>query len=301
MSTPFLAEKNERLRPTFRAYFRAISDGSKSFRFLVVNTLSLHKSRPTVTEPINDNSPAGTFGKAQYEQLCKIAASAEARTSKLEQKALHTLTGLGVVSPILVAMGAFLFKDASSRSTPWIAAICLSLVSISLLFLAFLAVLRALAIRQTEEIGVGSIIGRDCSIRKVTLDFKSRGMLYVTVIREAHNDHLADFVKAGQLFLAWGLITGLFAGLVTALSVSSGKAKPSPIENSLSRLAAATETMAEQQSHRTDAEERLVLVRARQFQLESEIKELRKAFPALNSEGGGPTNHAKGDAPPAAK
>lgn len=70
--------------------------------------------------------------------------------------------------------------------------------------LAFIAALRTLAVRGHEEILVGGLV-KDRRVRKYDANFRIRGMLWAAANRQAINDHIADFVRASQMFLGVGI------------------------------------------------------------------------------------------------
>jgi hypothetical protein len=91
------------------------------------------------------------------------------------------------------------------------------LVAGGFLLLAFVAILRALSVRPHQALFLDTVIDpQSDSIRAFDPDFVGRGLLFVAAHRHAMCDHMAAFVRAGQLFLVIGVVCAT-AGAMPAL------------------------------------------------------------------------------------
>lgn len=204
---------------TFEGLFSAGWHGVKTFFHMLRHTLALFESSPRAKVEIGRSTPPGKISDSQLEICRGIADDAEARLAKLEQKSTTLLAVVAVVAPLTASAALFVVKEKLPTSVR-IATLTMDMFSGIFLLLAFVAVLRALAVRGQEQLFLNTVIdpAKD-EIRSYDPDFYGRGLLWVAANRQAVSDHVADFVRAAQIFLACGVICVLLAGTPMVLFI----------------------------------------------------------------------------------
>jgi hypothetical protein len=73
--------------------------------------------------------------------------------------------------------------------------------------LAFIAAMRATGIRTFHSLHLGTVIDEEKrTIKAFDPNIFGRGLLWCAAVNAAVHDHIADFVRASQLFLVWAVI-----------------------------------------------------------------------------------------------
>src|SRR3546814_19558294 len=95
--------------------------------------------------------------------------------------------------------------------------------------IGFLAILRALSVREREELGIDSVVASR-AFRKANDDFHGRGLLYVYIKQQALNDHVATFIRASQMFLVTSIAFVLLEGpvVVHGIDAAAGRQQSVP-------------------------------------------------------------------------
>ena len=169
----------------------------------------------------------------------RLAAQSSDRLAKLEQKATTLLSLIAVLAPLSASAAVFVALHSPSGATSqWV--LVVECAAFLLLLLASVAVLRALAIRENEEIGAGGLIDQG-AVRPHSPDFEARGLLYVAAVRDAIADHVADFVRAAQVFLWIGIAAQVIAG---GFALPLVRDRPQAVEGTVSLAPATTEALA---------------------------------------------------------
>jgi hypothetical protein len=193
----------------------------RTFRHLLEHTLGTFSPAPDASAKLGPGAPAGVIGPKQLAVCERVARDASDRLAKLEQKATTLLSVVAVVAPLTASTAVYIRQQPLSE---WAARLTLIAVLMAAAFvlLAFFAVLRALAVRGHQFLYVGTVI--DPTTDKVRSsepengyegydDFYGRGLLWEAMNRNAVCDHLADFVRGSQVFLALSVIFTLAAAL----------------------------------------------------------------------------------------
>jgi hypothetical protein len=181
-----------------------LRQSSKTFVHLLCHTISFFKTEPTANNSIAE--PRRTIDDNMLEVCKHISVEAEERQTTLATKATGLLSLIVIVVPLTASLAVFIRQqDVAS----WVAHISLILNGLAFLFLllALFASLRALSIRSHERLFVGAVIDHDDDmVRKYSADFFGRGLLHIAASRHAVCDHIADFVRAAQVFLTVGTV-----------------------------------------------------------------------------------------------
>jgi hypothetical protein len=157
--------------------------------------------------------PHGQITSDQLPVCQAIAADSKDRLRTLEQKSTTLLSVIAIVAPLTASAAVFIKKQPLP---PWAAAITLvfDFAAAVGLLLAFIAILRALAVRGHQELFLGTVIDpENDTIRTYDPDFGGRGLLWTAANRQATCDHIADFVRAAQVFLVGGVMLTVLAAV----------------------------------------------------------------------------------------
>jgi hypothetical protein len=141
--------------------------------------------------------------------------------------------------------------------------------------MGFLAILRALSVREREELGIDSVVVSR-AFRKATDDFHGRGLLYVYIKQQALNDHVANFIRASQMFLAISVALVLLAGAVVVPGIAAAGRQQSAPDPTLSQLNSTLETLIDQ----VDQTE---VLRAEQLRMQEDLGKLRLEIQRLSA------------------
>lgn len=225
----YLSKPPHRMAFSLRAYIDAAKKSIATFFVLLRHTLSAYGKTPSPNKPITSNSPKGTIRPKLLQRIEQLWGAARVRSEHLEQKSTATLSGLGITAPIVIALSAFIVKEPSISAWIRYASLFLVVLAIASMAMGFLAILRAMSIREREELGIDSIVASE-TFRKATDDFHGRGLLYVYAKQQAINDHIADFIRASQMFLAIAVALVLLAGaiVVPGIAVTAGRKQSAP-------------------------------------------------------------------------
>jgi hypothetical protein len=263
----YLTKPPSRLPFSFGAYVDATKKSVETFYVLLRHTLSAYGKTPSPKESITSNSPNGVIRPKLLHRIERLWEAARARSEHLEQKSTATLSGLGIAAPIVIALSAFIVKEPSISTWIRYTALLLVALAITCMVMGFLAILRALSIREREELGIDSVLASR-TFRKATDDFHGRGLLYVYTKQQAINDHLADFIRASQMFLAIAVALVLLAGVVVVPGIAAAAGRQKSTDPALLKLNRTLETLNEQ----LDQTETL---RRDQFRMQQDLTKLR--------------------------
>jgi hypothetical protein len=197
----------------------------RRFVYFVCHTLRVYESGAGEPPGLSSRSPAGTLSVEQLKICERLASEADDRLAAVEQKATTLLTLVAVLAPLSASAAVFVVRTPLSPEVRlWV--LSGQLGAFFFLLLASVATMRALAIREHKDVGVGGLVAKG-TIRAYSVDFEGRGLLYTAAMRHAITDHVADFVRAAQVFLWIGIAAQVGAG-TCILAVA--QEKPSQLE-----------------------------------------------------------------------
>jgi len=221
-------------RRSFRSLPSQVPFALRRFGYLLAHTLRPYESRGRPPRGLSMKSPSGEFSADHLAMCVRLARQSDDRMGKLEEKATTLLSLIAVLAPLSASAAVFV----ALHSPRWLLIVECAVVVLQ--FLASVAILRALAIREYEEIRAGGVIEQG-AVRPYSADLEARGILYVAAIRDALADHIADFVRAAQVFL-WIAIAGqIIAG---GLALPLVRERSQVIEGTVNLAPATTEALA---------------------------------------------------------
>ncbi|MCC5067076.1 hypothetical protein ABQF04_11235 [Xanthomonas campestris pv. campestris] len=272
----YLSKPPRRLPVSFRTYVDAAKKSIATFIVLLHHTLSAYGTAPPPEQSITTNSPKGTLRPKLLQRIEKLWEAARTRSEHLEQKSTATLSGLGIAAPIVIALSAFIVKQPSISAWVRYTSLLLVALAIASMVMGFLAILRALSVREREELGIDSVVVSR-AFRRATDDFHGRGLLYVYIKQQALNDHVANFIRASQMFLAISVALVLLAGavVVPGIAAAAGRQQSAP-EPALSQLNKTLETLIDQVDHTE-------VLRAEQLRMRKDLGKLRFEIQRLSA------------------
>lgn len=264
----YLSKPPSRLPVSFRTYVDASKKSIATFLVLLRHALSAFGTTPSPQQGITANSPTGTICPKLLQRIEQLWQAARTRSEHLEQKSTATLSGLGIAAPIVIAFSAFIVKEPSISAWVRYASQLFLALAIASMAMGFLAILRALSVREREELGIDSVVVSH-TFRTATDDFHGRGLLYVYIKQQALNDHVANFIRASQMFLAISVAFVLLAGavVVPGIAAAAGRQQSVP-DPALLQLNSTLETLID----RVDQTE---VLRAEQLRMQEDIGKLR--------------------------
>lgn len=214
-STPrFLASRPRRKAP--RPLHSAAALG-RNLWHLFTHTFASFESAPTPPADITDGTPSGSF-KDEHISLCQaIFDLQERRQERLEAKAQVVQGVVALIAPLLIALVVLLLTPGSGVGSPP-GALPLASGALVFVFVALVASLRAVEIRNRQSLHVGAVVSEAAqSVEPYDPNRHARGLLWCAAMNSAMNDHVADFVRSAQLFLLLSILAGGTGAAVASL------------------------------------------------------------------------------------
>ena len=201
-----------------------------SFGWIVWQAVTPFRSRPEAIDGLPE--PTVKVAEAQVKQCQWIFDQAAARRLQLEQKAQSTFGLMLFLVPALASLFVFVVsKSSASHATLWLFTITLLVSSGILLFLGFIAAVRAISVKEFETLYVHSVIDEAGQFREYNEGFHARGLLYCAAMNEAMNDHIAQFVKGAHVLTAAAVI--MIVIVAAPASYTFSRVPPSPAETKI--------------------------------------------------------------------
>lgn len=176
------------------------------------HTVAFFEEMPNGIE-LTASRPGGTISEEMLPVCQQLASDADARLRKLEAKATGLLSLIAIVIPLTASAAVFIRQNGLS-AIPGAVTLGLNLAAILVFLLALVAALRAVAVRGTSALFLGTVIDpASDQVRDYCTDFYGRGILHVAATRQAICDHIALFVRAAQLFLVLGMLLAASAAV----------------------------------------------------------------------------------------
>ena len=213
----FMASKNKVAWPrSICQIVRAVVKSIFGFGYLFLQPLIPYEAGPTIPKKELPEE-AGDVANEQLAQCQAIFDTSEARRAHIEQKAQWLFTAIAFLMPALGSVLVFLIRDPAFRTQVCPLSLGILLAAACLLILCFIAASRAMAVRAREILHIHAVVdrqtGRFLEYRRV---FHAQGLLYCATMNTATNDHIAQFVRSGQILLTSAV--GLFVlGLIATV------------------------------------------------------------------------------------
>jgi len=212
------------------------------WRHLLLHAISRFETNPKGPS-LTREFPQGQFDKPQLAFCSRLYDEANTRNDTLVEKAVRLLSLCAVISPLLIS--ALVYSISAGSLTTWMLVLTIGfdLVAVAFVVLAFVVALRAVLVRTYDRPSHQAIVDvAKGEILSYSHDRHARLLLWCTLRNTATNDHIADFVRGGHLFLSAAIALGILGGVP---AVASMMKTPSISENSPSELVQSIVSLAE--------------------------------------------------------
>lgn len=204
---------------TLPLLWRQAMKGLSALARLSRHTLGVFDPMPKSIQALTPTEPDGCIDPKMLDVCQHLANGAELRLSRLETKATGHLSLIALVIPLTASAAVFVRQHAMLPSIRWLS-LALNLGALLLFLLALIASLRALAVRGQQELFLDAVIDPATDkVRTYSADFFGRGLLYITAVRQAICDQIADFVRAAQVFLVLGVAFATFSAAAVLFQI----------------------------------------------------------------------------------
>lgn len=184
----------------------------RSLGYILWQIVVPFKSRPEEIAEFPDPDPAIAVSDSHVKQCQWIFDQAEQRRSHLEQKAQSTFSLMLFLVPLLASLVVFVIGKGTTSKT-FAFTLTLAIVSSIFLILAFIAAVRAIAVKGGETLFLDAVIDASGQFKKYSEAYHARGLLYCASMNTAMNDHIAQFVKGAHILSAAAVLTLLVAAI----------------------------------------------------------------------------------------
>lgn len=238
--------------------------------YLARHTFTPYRNEPEYVREITEEDPGGKISERHLEFCYYLDGKAEARLEKLEQKATASLAIIALFAPFVVSLGIYLL---TLRESVWWLAVPGLILSLLATFISLTAALRALSVRAGQDLSVATIVDEQSGkVKKGAANYLGRALLWAATTKEAHNDLIADFVRASQVYCAVAILGMMLSGV--SLVFDSGDDVPVTVAGTVSLDTATLQQLNEMQSQ---------LLRENRQGLDSLLNELRTRLPSGDS------------------
>jgi hypothetical protein len=210
MTTQFKAKPPSPVE--WRSIPKHFKQSLRSLAYILWQTFVPFKSRPEEIAEFPEPDPGIAISESHVKQCQWIFDQAEERRSHLEQKAQSTFSLMLFLVPLLASLFVFVLgKGMTSRTFAF--TLTLTIVSSIFLLLAFIAAVRAIAVKGGETLFLDAVIHESGQFKKYSEAYHARGLLYCASMNTAMNDHIAQFVKGAHILSAAAVLTLLVAAI----------------------------------------------------------------------------------------
>lgn len=227
MSTQFKAKPPSSVE--WRSIPKHFTQSLRSLGYILWQIVMPFKSRPEEIAEFPEPDPEIPVSESHVKQCQWIFDQAEERRSHLEQKAQSTFSLMLFLVPLLASLFVFVIgKGTTSRAFAF--TVTLTIVSSIFLLLAFIAAVRAIAVKGGETLFLDAVIHETGQFRKYSEAYHAHGLLYCASMNTAMNDHIAQFVKGAHILSAAAVLTLLVAAIPTTRLFTI---PPSPVQTQI--------------------------------------------------------------------
>jgi hypothetical protein len=259
---------------------------AKRFGYLVWQILVPFEAEPEPIGPFPESDPQVKVSEQFVKQCQWIFDQAEQRKNQLEQKAQSTFGIMVFLAPLLTS--AFVFVIGKT-TLGYLRTVTVALVGIAAIFvvLAFVAAARAVGVKASQTLSLGSVLKDDGTFRTYDESFHAKGLLHCASMNTAINDHLAQFVRGTHTMTAAAILLLIAAAFPTGLAAM----KQGPDVSSM-KIVAPVEVEITPSSKQADLlnDDNAAIITSRIKQLEGKVAQLesRQRLRAKS-----PANHRK--------
>lgn len=206
-------------RRSFRATLGVLRHHITAWVPFVVTTLSSFDTTATGPEALTPAHPPGNT-EPHLPLIREMYGEEHRRRDTLESKAGALLSLTTVLVPLLVSTSYYVLSADAFGGWPRVAVLICMCMSIACLILAFFAAFRANSVNEVQVLRGRAILNpTQCEVRPYSGDFEARGLLWCTCANIGLNDHIANFVKASQLFLCTSVVVLLLGGALSVIGI----------------------------------------------------------------------------------
>ncbi|MEZ5831668.1 MAG: hypothetical protein R3D05_10855 [Dongiaceae bacterium] len=166
----------------------------------------------------------------QVEQSKWIFEQGEARRTTLEEKARSTFNTITFLVPFLGSTFLVLFQQIAADSLVRSVAIVFFAISAVMLLIAFVSIVRAVAVQQMEMPFIQSVLDQELEFRKYDRAWHARGYLQCAMRNTGLNDMIAQLVKGAHILTAVAVGSFFLAAIFSGLAYIHYDAPPSEVK-----------------------------------------------------------------------
>jgi len=270
----------------------------RTILYLFSHTITSYDPALPKLDTITLEAPSGCIQRDQVD-LCRLIYDGEEhRREKIEEKSIAALSVAALLTPLIVS--AVVYLTSSSRFVASEQKVVLVIYSLSFLSLlvAFIASVRATGIRAQSTLHIHSVIDPNTkAVKEYTPDYFGRGLLFCASTNAAVNDHIADFVRAAQVFLTLAVFF-LVIGAVPLAFTSHSKTEAQDISRAIQAESEALTKISESTAKTAEALNQLAADRRGLNKTEEQVSVLQTkveelARPALTQRNPGRTESGR--------
>jgi hypothetical protein len=175
---------------------------------------------PSLPRDFTATNPEGSLQEEHLKACQLIYDTGEQRRKILEEKSTRTLSLVAALTPLIVSAAVYTGTGNSLAARQRQFILTIDAVAFCFLLLAFIAAVRATGIRTFHSLHIGTVIDEEKgTIKAFSPNIFGRGLLWCAAVNAAVHDHLADFVRASQLFLVWSVILLLISATLVMFTL----------------------------------------------------------------------------------
>jgi len=269
--------------------FKNLKKAFSKFCYFVVLITGVYDTQAREPTQFKSTNPIGQITKDQLALCQAIYDEAKERDDKLGQKSTFMLSSIAILVPIVISTLIYIGTVATLSSQWRLFTLVIGTISLIFLFLGFLGTFRSLLVRSYDVLYLQSVIEfSKKEIKQYSTDVHGRGLLWCATKCTAMNDHKADFVRAGQLFIVLSILFLLISSLPLIYTMSP-ELKVQKIRGDVNVTSRSIEAMVldirnEIRSARIDSEDKAKLERKinnlnqQMLKIRDDIKAMRKSI-----------------------
>jgi hypothetical protein len=166
----------------------------------------------------------------QVEQSKWIFEQGEARRAILEEKARSTFNTITFLVPFLGSTFLILFQQITAESLVRGVAIAFFAISAAMLLIAFISIVRAVAVQKMEMPFIQSVLDQKLDFRKYDRAWHARGYLQCAMRNTGLNDMIAQLVKGAHVLTAVAVVSFFLAAIFSGLAYIHYDVPPSEVK-----------------------------------------------------------------------
>jgi hypothetical protein len=188
------------------------------------HTLSAYAPQPSDPGTITASSPSGTISKDHLPICERIYEESEERMNKIEEKSNGLLTIFSIITPLIISVIVYTSTIESLPLLWRVSVILMSITSLILVVLGFVACIRAITVKSRYSMNVHTVFDKSNNrVKDYNPDIYGRGLIWCGLMNHAMSDHIAEFVRASTFLLLLSVFILLLSVLPPLLSMGSSQ------------------------------------------------------------------------------